>query len=40
MPLSTHHGSFQCGDVRFEADIDLTDGTAKCNCTSCWKGRL
>jgi hypothetical protein len=35
----TLHGSCKCGTVKFEAEIDLSQGTGKCNCTSCWKRR-
>ena len=35
----TMHGSCKCGAVKFEADVDLSKGTTKCNCTSCWKRR-
>lgn len=39
MTRKTYHGTCLCGAIAFEADIDLSLGTGKCNCTSCRKRR-
>lgn len=39
MSKKRYAGSCACGKVKFEAEIDFSQGTHKCNCTQCWKRR-
>ncbi len=34
--ISKHHGSCLCGDVHFEVELDISEGS-RCNCTLCTK---
>lgn len=40
MTKKTYQGSCHCKRIKFEAAIDWSAGTSKCNCTGCWKKRL
>jgi hypothetical protein len=39
MTWKSYRGSCHCGTITYEVNIDLAQGTSKCNCTFCMKAR-
>lgn len=40
MATKQYHGSCICGAVKFEAGVESTETSARCNCSNCWKLRF
>ena len=40
MSIRTYRGSCHCGVVSFEADLDLTQPSFRCNCSICRRTRF
>lgn len=38
--LKTYSGSCHCGVLKFEAELDLTQSTYRCNCSICRRTRF